>query len=119
MYRILVVDDDEVFVRVTSGHLAELGFEVRKNTTGKRVREDVERFSPVACLIDVVMEERDGLEIMTELVMAGTSTKIVAVSSNGTYLGWALGLGVDAAVLKPVPAGELQLVLDSLGLAGH
>lgn len=116
MNRILVVDDDEMFVRITARHLRAMGFEVIENTTGRGVQRAIDEYQPVACLIDIVMEEKDGLETMTELVMARTTSKIVAVSSNSTYLEWALGLGVDAALLKPIQPAELKSALGSLGV---
>jgi len=119
MTRILVVDDDEMFVRITSRHLTALGFEVIANTTGKGVQQDIDAHAPAACLIDIVMVEKDGLETMTELVMNRTQSRIIAVSSNATYLEWALGLGVDATLLKPVQPEELKSALASLGVVGH
>lgn len=119
MKRILVVDDDEVFVRITARHLEAMGFEVIENTTGRDVQADIERHGPDACLIDIVMEEKDGLETLTELVIKGTESKIVAVSAHPTYLEWALDLGADAGLCKPLHPGELRLALAALGVQGH
>lgn len=119
MKRILVVDDDAMFVRLMSHHLKAMGFEVIENTSGRDVQRDIAQHDPDACLIDIVMEEKDGLETMTELVMARARAKIIAVSSNATYLNWALGIGVDTALLKPVQPAELRVALTSLGVLAH
>ncbi|WP_227816049.1 response regulator [Nitrogeniibacter aestuarii] len=116
MKTILVVDDDETFVAVLSNQLRALGFGVIENTSGTDVLRQIDVHGPVACFIDVVMEAKDGLETMTEIVMRDTRPKLIAVSSNTMYLEWAEGLGVDAVLGKPVFPQQLRELLTRLDI---
>jgi len=114
MKTVLVVDDDEIFVAVLAKQLRTRGFKVVENTTGRNVLRQIEDYAPIACFIDVVMEAKDGLETMTEIVMTDNRPKLIAVSSNRMYLEWADGLGVDASLSKPILPDPLGEVLERL-----
>lgn len=116
MNTVLVVDDDEIFVAVLANQLRGQGFAVVENTTGRNVLEQIETHAPVACFIDVVMEAKDGLETMTEIVVSAGRPKLIAVSSNAMYLEWAEGLGVDASLAKPIMPKRLIDVLERLDI---
>lgn len=116
MTTVLVVDDDEIFVAVMANQLRARGFTVVENTTGQGVSGQIAEHAPAACFIDVVMEAKDGLETMTEIVMTEPRPKLIAVSSNAMYLEWAEGLGVDASLGKPVLPEQLGEVLERLDI---
>ncbi|MEK9150266.1 MAG: response regulator [Candidatus Desantisbacteria bacterium] len=60
--RMLVVDDDEGSLEVTTVMLEGLGYEVIKATSGKECLEIAKEESPDLILLDVMMPEMDGGE---------------------------------------------------------
>lgn len=117
MKAILVADDDPLFRAIMKRHLDQMGFEVIENASGKGVIAQIRRHHPVACLIDLVMDEKEGIETIGEIAELTSRPKVVAVSSNATYLDLATDLGADASLLKPIAPDRLRSTLDQLGIA--
>ena len=113
MTRILVVDDEasirELFRAVLEGE----GYQVEVAVDGKQAM-DIMTAEPADVMItDIVMPEKEGIEIIKELRdLYGDLIKIVAVSGGGrvageSYLILANRLGADLTLGKPVTAEEL------------
>lgn len=116
MRSVIVVDDDAMFRTIMRRHLSQMGFQVIESASGKGVVEQIKVHAPVACLIDLVMDEKEGIETILEIGRLRCPTKVVAVSSNGKFLGFAAGLGADATLLKPVSPDVLRTTLTGLGV---
>ena len=116
MPSIILADDDELFRAIISRHLTRMGFDVIEETSGKNVLAQIQRHHPVACLIDLVMDDKEGMETITEIQALTNKPKIIAVSSNPLYLEFAQTLGADAIVTKPVAEESLQATLKQLGV---
>jgi CheY-like chemotaxis protein len=111
---ILVADDDAMFRAITKRHLEQLGFEVIEEESGKRVANQVLKYQPRACLIDIFMDEKEGIETIGEITRIVGRPKIIAVSSSDIYLEAALGLGADAALKKPITIDALKRKFEQL-----
>lgn len=116
MKRILVADDDAMFRTIVKRHLNRMGFEVIENESGKGVVDQIRQHRPVACLIDLVMDGKEGIETIEEIAGIAHRPKVVAVSSNAKYLDFATGLGADTSLLKPVSPESLRSALDRVGI---
>lgn len=114
--KILVVDDDRIFRAIMRKNLEKLGYSVLEKNSGKEVNALVEQEQPVACLIDIVMDEKEGIETIIDLGSVAIKPKIIAVSSTEFYLTLAEGLGCDAALKKPVTPAQLEATLHSLDI---
>lgn len=110
----LVVDDDPIFRGHMTLLLTELGYHVIESSSGLGVNELVTREKPVACLIDLVMAEREGIETILELRSRPDCPKLIAASSNPMYLSMVEPMGVDAILHKPVSQERLQTTLNQL-----
>jgi len=110
----LVVDDDPIFRGHMTLLLNELGYHVIESSSGLGVSELVAQERPVACLIDLVMAEREGVETIMELRSRPDCPKLIAASSNPIYLGLVESMGVDATLHKPVSLERLQATLNEL-----
>lgn len=64
--RILVVDDEEAFTRVVQANL-EFDYIVRVENTGSSVCAAVQDFKPDLILMDVMMPDMDGCEVVQKL----------------------------------------------------
>lgn len=117
MNTILVVDDDAMFRTIMKRHLQNMGFEVLENDSGMHVTDQITQYKPVLCLIDIVMDEKEGLETIREIQDLPYRPKIIAVSSNNIYLEFATAMGADDSLLKPVSPNTLRAALDRIGVS--
>lgn len=66
--KILIVDDEKVFCRMTKMNLEEEGsFEVRTETSGGRAFSAVKEFMPDVILLDISMPDINGIDVLAEL----------------------------------------------------
>ncbi len=114
MKKILVVDDDRLFRATMKRHLEQLGYEVVENDSGLGVDEQIQQDQPVACLIDIVMDKKEGIETIMEISKLPNRPKIISVSSNILYLDLAMSIGSDAQLLKPIAPESLTYALRNL-----
>ena len=115
MQTILVVDDDAMFREMMRRQLAGLGFAVLEADNGKTGFEMMRRMRPSVCLLDILMEEQDGLETLAQMRALDERPPVIAISSDAFYLGCALDLGADAGIVKPVSIDELCSAIRQLG----
>lgn len=116
MKTIIVADDDAMFRMIMQRHLGTMGFAIIENESGKQVAEQIRQYQPVACLIDIIMEEKEGIETITEIAELPHRPKVIAVSSNAFYLDLASECGADAALQKPIALETLKATLGRLGI---
>jgi two-component system response regulator ResD len=106
--RILVVEDEATVAEVVGRYLERDGFKVRRVSDGARVMQTVADFRPDLVILDVMLPNRNGLDICRDLHASG-STPIILLTARGEesdkILG--LGLGADDYVSKPFSPGEL------------
>ncbi len=110
--KVLVVDDD----KTNRDHLERLmktyGYKVYKAMDGKDAIKKVNKVTPDAILLDLVMPELDGLEVCRILRAMGrlNGVPIIIVSSKGDKktIAKALECGADDFLVKPVD--ELELI---------
>jgi len=124
MARILLVDDDAPFRKMLRITLGQFGHEVTEAQDGREAMRRLSDVSPDLIITDLVMPEKEGLELITELRAKHPQLKIIAMSGGGRvnavdYLKIAKRLGVDGVLAKPFSSDELQLLLRTvLGRSG-
>ena len=106
--RILVVDDEPALRQAVERNLAGHGFEVRGAETGEAGLELETRFHPDLVLLDMVLPDIGGLEVI-ERLRERTSVPIIVLSVRGTEADKvrALELGADDYLTKPFGVDEL------------
>jgi len=114
MKTILVVDDTRMFRTIMSRYLTQLGIGVVELDSGIGVKERVTSQDIDAIILDIVMDKCEGIETIIELFKLPKRPKIIAVSSNPTYLGFAKDLGVEATLIKPIAKEQLEAQLRQL-----
>jgi DNA-binding response OmpR family regulator len=114
MKKVLVVDDDRMFRTTMKRHLNQLGFEVIENDSGLGVIKQIQQDHPVVCLIDIIMDQQEGLQTILEIVSLANRPKIIAVSSSLQYLDWAIEMGADTTLVKPISPDKLANTLNNL-----
>jgi CheY-like chemotaxis protein len=76
---VLVVDDNEQNVQIMSTMLLSRGFEVRIARDGKGALQAVKQHPPDLILLDIMMPEMDGMEVLDHLKSDPRSAAIPVV----------------------------------------
>lgn len=119
--RLLVVDDEIEFARYVATVAIGLGFDVETVEHAKSFQEAYVRAEPDAVLLDMVMPDTDGIELVTWLSeRQSTVHLLIATGYNPKYVEMAEVLGSQSCFLsitklqKPLRAAELRKVLQNI-----
>ena len=106
--RILVVDDEERYIRLMEANLVSEGYVVIKATSGQAAVETVDAQRPDLVLLDVMMPGINGFEAC-ERIREFSSVPIIMVTAKGDERDRVKGLdvGADDYIIKPYSASEL------------
>ena len=109
--RILVVDDDKDIVRLMRGYLEASGYEVLVAYSGEAALHTIRRERPDLVLLDLMLPERDGLEIIRLLrsdpFLAQTPVIMVTARVSDTDKIVGLEMGADDYITKPYNPREV------------
>jgi CheY-like chemotaxis protein len=122
MARILIVDDDAAVRALVAEILRSFGHVVIAAGDGEEGIRLFPEARPDLVITDIVMPEREGLEMMAELHRLQPGVKIIAISGGarsgpGDYLELARYLGARKVLAKPFTQAALMAAVDEL-LAG-
>lgn len=119
MKKILVIDDDESLLKMMSELLTRSGYEVYKAVDGKKGLRLFYDNRPDLVVTDLIMPEKEGLEVIMELQKQEPKPKIIAISGGGklkpeSYLPLAERLGADYVLEKPFRNPEFLGLIEDL-----
>jgi len=116
--RVLIVDDNRDGADALGLLVEELGNQVHVTYGGTKALEVASAFRPDLMLVDLVMPDMDGCDLVMRLrqIPAFALTKIVAVTGlkDEKYTVLAMQAGCDAVLVKPVALTEIKAVLASV-----
>ena len=107
---ILVVDDEASVVEVVGLYLRREGFQVRSASNGRQALESIHDQQPALVILDVMLPEVDGIEIMRRLRDDRQSDiPVIMLTARGQEIDriYGLELGADDYVTKPFSPAEL------------
>jgi two-component system response regulator RegA len=111
--RLILVDDNPIFVRVLADALERRGYEVDRVLDHEDARRCIRRWAPAYAVLDLNLNGASGLGLIRPLKDANPSCRVVvltAYASIATAVD-AIKLGADQYLAKPVAVGELIAVL--------
>ena len=115
--RVLVVDDNEDNVQIMSRMLLARGFEVRTARDGKAALRSIEQELPDVVLLDIMMPDMDGIEVLDRIRAnpQSASLPVILVTGKGQDDDVLAGYkyGADYYITKPFTARQL---LHGIGL---
>ncbi len=83
--RVLVVDDEEDYLRLMAGHLRKRGYEVETATGGKSALDHLRTTEPFAVLVtDLMMPGVDGYELLRRARTQDPFIEVVVISGVGS-----------------------------------
>lgn len=106
MYKILIIDDSKVLRDMLWDCLSGEGFKVITAADGNEGINLVGQFRPDLVITDIIMPEKDGIEVTMYLKQYHPDIRIIAMSSGGTisaqnHLSIISKLGADYVLVKP------------------
>ena len=110
--RVLVIDDDAQIRRLLAKSLGRAGLIVVLAENGDEATDVMRRERADLIITDIVMPDKNGIEIILEMKHAYPDTRILAISGGGNsgsedQLQYARRLGADEILMKPLDLGEL------------
>lgn len=111
---VLIVDDNEEFAEYVRDAAEQLNYRTVILTDSRQFGELFERVKPDILVLDIVMPNVEGTEIVQWLVNHGARTRVILVSgSNPLYTKIAKTLG-EARGLPPVTVLQKPVRLETL-----
>lgn len=111
MTKILVIDDEEQLCEVLEKILVREGFEVIKARNGIEGMNCFKQVRPDVVITDIFMPNKDGIEVITELLCVNPDIAVIAISGMGLCqldaLDLALLLGAKGVLEKPFTRKQL------------
>lgn len=106
--KILVVDDEKPIADILQFNLKKEGYEVHCAYDGNEALEKVEQVKPDLILLDIMLPQRDGMEVCRE-VRKKYEMPIIMLTAKDSEIDKVLGLelGADDYVTKPFSTREL------------
>lgn len=116
MFRILVVEDDRGARRLTEDVLLDAGYEPITASNGLEALDIMERKHIDLIVLDVMMPEMDGFELLQQLRCSGFDLPVLIVTAKQTLPDKKQGLrlGADDYMVKPVDEEEMLLRISAL-----
>lgn len=119
MAKILIIDDDPSILTMLKRMLEKAGYEVDIASNGNEGLKKIECSPPDLLVTDIVMPEKEGLELISYLRRKNPGLKIVAISGGGRfnyegYLTSAKLLGADLIFQKPLVHKEFVQAISDL-----
>lgn len=114
MRRILIIEDDRNVRRLLRDELERHGYRVTPAATGQDGLELLDTFAPDLVVLDIRMPDRDGLELLAEILDRHPEMLVVIHTAYACYQDNFLSWGANAYVLKSSDLTELLNTIEAL-----
>lgn len=109
---VLLVDDDALFRNLINTALQKQGYQTSIACNGDEALKKIQEGEFDLLVTDILMPEKEGIELIQEVRLTNPKLKIIAISSGGqtgytSFLRIAETFGADASLKKPFTADEL------------
>jgi len=113
--RVLVIDDDAHIRTLVTRLLTSEGYEALNASSADEGQAILEREQPDLVLLDVMMPQTDGIDLLSE-IRATSAIPVIMLTGLGDEADRILGLraGADDYVVKPFSPGELTARIESV-----
>jgi DNA-binding NtrC family response regulator len=119
--KLLVIDDQSGITKVVEMIARQIGLNVRSLNSSAQATETFIAFKPDILILDMIMPEKDGIDVLNEILLTGLPVKVVLTSGfSDSYLRLAEGVAKfhdnpNVSVLrKPFRRDELIALLGRL-----
>ena len=119
MGKILVIDDEPYILLMLKKMLEKAGYMVDLASNGREGLELFEKESADLVITDIIMPDKEGLELILEMKKKSPGLKIIAMSGGGrispeSYLECASHFGAEKVFQKPFKQKEIVSAIREL-----
>ena len=111
MARILIVDDEEHIRRYYTEELSEEGHTVFTVASGHNLLRRIDSFQPEAVVLDIRLEDYDGLELLQEIRNRFYDLPVVLCTAYDTYEYDEKAAAANSYVIKSFDLSELKTAI--------
>lgn len=114
--KLLLVDDNIANLSVLVALLEPIGFEVGTVDHGENVCKAASEFEPDALLLDLIMPDIDGIQVLKDLETIAYSGKVIGISATAIEASRknSFASKCDYFLKKPINADELVRTLEAM-----
>jgi two-component system OmpR family response regulator len=122
-YRLLVIEDEKNIADMLCRVSEDIGFDVKAVSQFEEIPTLYKIFVPDVIVLDIVMPEMDGFEVLKLLHRYNSASRVIIISGQDDYrlmalrMGEALSISIDAAIAKPFRVDELRRILESIRIS--
>jgi len=106
---VLVIDDDAKLRKLLSEYLSGYGFRVDTLEDGSKVMETIEGIKPDIIILDVMLPDRDGFDILRE-IRGQSRVPVIMLTAKGEDEDRIVGLEMGADDYLPKPFNPRELL---------
>ena len=119
MGKILIIDDEPYILLMLKKLLEKAGYKVDLASNGREGMALFEKDSADLVITDIIMPDKEGLELILEMKKLRPELKIIAMSGGGrispeSYLECARHFGAERVFQKPFRQKDLVLAVKDL-----
>lgn len=116
MKKALIIDDDRNILTTLEMYLEDKGFETVTAASGEEGLRCFSNKTPDLVLLDMKLPDRDGLDVLKEIVTSGIKTHVLMITAYATIetAVSAVKMGAFDYLPKPFVPGQLDLLLERL-----
>ena len=112
MKKILIIDDEPYILLMLKKMLERAGYEVDLASNGREGMDLFKKKTTDLVITDIIMPDKEGLELIIEMKKQRPGLKIIAMSGGGrispdSYLECAMHFGAEKVFQKPFRQKEL------------
>lgn len=109
--KILVVDDEEMSIKLIEMQLLKHNHEVLTSTDGREAVDIIKNELPDLVISDIMMPFMSGLELLEIIKAENKKIPVILISAldDVEVVQTAIGMGADDFIIKPVKMDELAL----------
>lgn len=114
---ILIVEDDRISARLLSTYLTDAGYAIEFAVNGKEALSKARLLKPDLITLDIMMPEKDGWDVISELKMDPATKDIPVIITSGLEekeKGFALGAA--GYITKPIEKTSFEEILNGIGM---
>lgn len=119
--KLLLVDDEQAITERLQPYLTRAGYQVRVASDGVQALELVETYLPDLIILDVLMPELDGREVLRQLRLDENWTPVIMLTQVGESAERTMALleGADDYINKPFDSNELAARIKAVLRRAH
>jgi len=119
MNKIIIIEDDYAIRESLQEILSIKGYEVLAVESALDLQEKLNSFKPDLIITDIIMPDKDGIEVIIEMKKDHCDIRLIAISGGGridseSYLNTAKYLGADATLKKPFTHEQLLEIIKNI-----